>query len=96
MPIAGVTGEAEVLRGSRAIVGPLRALLTWLAEADTETLAAWCALAAEFQKDTRSMTAARIGQMRTLAAELGMTPSARTRLGAIPRAPTKKKSPYFA
>ena len=69
-------------------------LLPWLGRADSEALAWWCSLAAEFAADQR-MLAARISQMRTLAAELGMTPSARTRLGTIAGEP-KKPNRYFA
>ena len=75
--------------------------LHWLARVDSEMLAAWCALTAEFQKRPEAMTAARIGQMRTLAAELGMSPSSRTRLGVKPLSGNRKTddgkgSRYFA
>ena len=69
-------------------------LLPWLGRCDSEMLATWCVLAAQFSREQEAMDSARLGQMRVLAAELGMTPSARTRLGAQPRDP-HKKNPYF-
>jgi len=66
-------------------------LLHWLSRADSETFAAWCSLTAEFAKDPERMQSARISQMRVLAAELGMTPSARTRLGAMGEAKAPNK-----
>lgn len=56
-------------------------ILHWLTSADSSTFAQWCVLQAEFEKDPAAMTASRISQIRALAGELGMTPSARTRLG---------------
>ena len=53
----------------------------WLTEAESHILAAWCSLTAELEKDIDRMTASRISQWRTLAAELGLTPSSRVRLG---------------
>lgn len=71
-------------------------LLPWLGRVDSETLAVWCCLATEFRKDPHGMQAARISQMRTLAAELGMTPSGRTRIGSSSRKPGKDgKTDYF-
>jgi len=52
--------------------------MVWLGEIDSAMLAAWCSLFAEFEAD-QAMSAPRISQMRGLAAELGLTPSARTR-----------------
>src|SRR5687768_12733153 len=83
------------LKGARARLWDEYApLLPWLARVDSETLAAWCCLAAEFSAAPDRMLSARISQMRTLAAELGMTPSARTRLGT--QNESKEKNKYFA
>ncbi len=66
----------------------------WLTEAESHILAAWCLMTVELEKDIDRMTAARIGQWRTLAAELGLTPSARARLGqGSDGKKSKKKDP---
>lgn len=67
----------------------------WLAEADSDKLAMYCALQAEFEKDPKAMTAARIGHLRNLGSELGGDPISRTRMQR--RAPTngKKEDKYF-
>ncbi len=53
-----------------------------LREHDAEMFAVWCCLAAEFEESPSTMNAARIGQLRGLAASFGMTPSDRARLPA--------------
>jgi phage terminase small subunit len=70
-------------------------LLPWLGRCDSEMLATWCVLAAQFAKYQAALDSARIAQLRVLAAELGMSPSARTRLGTPSHDP-QKKNPYFA
>jgi phage terminase small subunit len=91
----GSPAKPKWLRGTGArLWAEYAPLLPWLGRVDSETLAAWCALSAEFQRNPENMNAARISQMRVLAAELGMTPSARTRLIA-PHEP-KEPSKYFA
>jgi phage terminase small subunit len=46
--------------------------------------ATWCALAEELEADPRNMLAARIAQLRALAASFGLEPSARSRLSVSP------------
>lgn len=53
----------------------------WLTDAESHILAVWCSLTAEIETSVALMPAARISQWRTLAAELGLTPSARARIG---------------
>jgi phage terminase small subunit len=55
--------------------------LPWLGEIDSAMLAAWCSLYSELEADP-TLAAPRISQMRGLVAELGLTPSARTRFKA--------------
>lgn len=52
----------------------------WLTGADSHALGLWCCLTAEAEKGVDKMTAARITQWRTLAAELGFLPASRTRI----------------
>jgi phage terminase small subunit len=59
--------------------------LKLLTSVDAHTFAAWCALTAEFEKDPTKMLAAKIGQMRALAAAFGMEASSRARLGTAPK-----------
>lgn len=56
--------------------------LEWLTEIDSDMVALWCGLQAEHEDNLRDMPSARVAQMRTLAAELGMTASGRARIGA--------------
>src|SRR5688572_15022259 len=51
-----------------------------LTSVDGPMFAAWCQLVEEFEADPQGMKAARISQMRGLAAAFGMEPSARARL----------------
>jgi hypothetical protein len=59
----------------------------WLTAAESHIFAAWCCLAVEFERDPDRMPAARIGQWRALTAELGLTPSSRSRLSVPPKPP---------
>ena len=59
----------------------------WLAEADSAACWGFVVLQAEFEADPTAFNAARIGQWRTLAAEIGLTPSSRARLGGNRPAP---------
>ena len=54
----------------------------WLQPPDAPAAWLWCALQAECEADPVAFTAARLGQLRALANELGLTPSSRARLGA--------------
>ena len=65
----------------------------WLTEAESHILAVWCSLTAEIESSVALMPAARISQWRTLAAELGLTPSARARLGQEGGKKDGKKGP---
>jgi len=56
--------------------------LDWLTEVDSDMLALWCGLQAEHESNLEDMPSSRISQMRTLAAELGLTASGRARIGA--------------
>lgn len=56
--------------------------LEWLTEVDSDTLALWCGLQAEYESNLADMPSSRISQIRVLAAELGMTASGRARIGA--------------
>ncbi|MCK9994062.1 MAG: hypothetical protein Dbin4_02582 [Alphaproteobacteria bacterium] len=65
--------------------------------ADDSAFAALCCLTAEFEKDPAAMVAGKIGQMRALWAEFGMTPSARSRFITTPQKVSREKnaSDYF-
>jgi phage terminase small subunit len=56
---------------------------------DAHNFAAWCSLAAEFEKDPAGMVAAKIGQMRGLASSFGMDAAARARLGGSGEKPAE-------
>lgn len=60
---------------------PALVALKVLTPVDAHTFAAWCALTAQFEADPAGMVAAKITQMRGLAASFGLEPSARARLG---------------
>jgi len=53
----------------------------WLAAADSYKLHMFCALHAEFERSPAKMIASRLSQLRALGSELGLDPSARTRVG---------------
>ena len=53
----------------------------WLQPPDAPAAWLWCSLQAECEADPAAFTAARLGQLRALANELGLTPSSRERLG---------------
>jgi phage terminase small subunit len=96
LPTIGVLTLPKWLKGAaRKIWEEHAPLLPWLVRVDSETLATWCVLASEFHRDPHGMLAARISQMRTLAAELGMTPSGRTRIGNSQTSGKKDKDSYF-
>jgi phage terminase small subunit len=63
-----------------------------LTSIDAHTFAAWCALTAEFERAPTKMLAAKITQMRGLAASFGMDASSRTRLGTGGKA--KEADPF--
>jgi phage terminase small subunit len=58
---------------------------------DVPNFAAWCVLNAEFEDKKTGIKAAKISQMRLLAASLGMDASARAKLGTGGK--KKKKDP---
>jgi phage terminase small subunit len=64
-----------------------------LTDADTETFARWCVLAAEFRKNTDDFTPAKMARMDSLEQRFGLDPSARARLGGAGR---KKPKNSFA
>ena len=76
---AYVKGRAGWIWNARA---PGLTSIGILREHDAEMFAIWCCLAAEFEDSPSMMNAARIGQLRGLAASFGMTPSDRARLPA--------------
>jgi hypothetical protein len=53
----------------------------WLTHFDIARAHMWVEMQAEFEKSPAEMTAARIGQLRSLGSELGLDPSSRARLG---------------
>jgi phage terminase small subunit len=61
-----------------------------LTSVDSHTFAAWCCLAAEFERAPDRMQAARIAQMRALAAAFGLEASARSRLTTSDGKPNKE------
>lgn len=65
----------------------------WLTETDSHACWLWCQLAAEAEVDVAAMTAARIGQLRACASEIGFNPASRTRLAGPP--PSSGNSDYF-
>lgn len=58
------------------------AAATWLTAVDSFSCVMWVKMAAEFERGPEKMVAGRIAQLRALANELGLNPSARTRLTA--------------
>ncbi len=70
-------------------------------ESDRDVLATYCTLFAEFTEQVRTggkVPSATVGQLRQLMGELGMTPSARSRIIADKKAPDgqEKKTRFFA
>lgn len=65
-----------------------------LTDADVETFARWCVLAAEFRADTEDFTAAKMARMDSLEQRFGLDPSSRARLGGAGR--KKKTNPFAA
>jgi phage terminase small subunit len=97
----GSAAKPKFLKGRAAALwdqyAPELMRLGVLTVVDSHMFAAWCSLAAEFEKDPRMMTAARIGQMRGLAAAFGMDASARSRLSVKVDDQTKDPADrYFA
>ncbi len=76
---AYVTGRAGRIWKARA---PGLTSIGVLQKHDVEMFSVWCILMAEFEESPSMMNAARIGQLRGLAASFGMTPSDRARLPA--------------
>jgi len=52
----------------------------WLTAAESALLGAWCQLSVEVEEDLGEMQAAKINAWRMMGAELGFSPTARTRL----------------
>lgn len=67
----------------------------WLTAADSDKLALYCQLMAEFEKDPEEMTTARIGQLRNLGSELGGDPVSRTRMGTGKQHGKSKEDKFF-
>lgn len=63
-----------------------------LTSIDAHTFAVWCCLTAEFERAPTQMVAAKITQMRGIAASFGMEASARARLGT--GAKQEEKDPF--
>lgn len=76
-------------------VAPQLILAGVLTAVDSDMFAAYCALAAEFQKSKGSMMAARISQMRALASEFGLGAASRTRIRTDAPAPPSPAKKYF-
>lgn len=68
---------------------------SWLTAADSDKLAMYCVLQAEFEKDAGNMNAARIGHLRNLGSELGGDPVSRTRMQVGKKPSAKKEDKYF-
>ena len=51
-----------------------------LKSTDVDMFGAWCCLMAEFHESPRGFNAARLSQMRALAASFGLEPSSRSRI----------------
>lgn len=75
VPPLAMTGRQEELWGQ--FVAPA----WWLTEFDAPAAWLWCNLQAEAEANPVGFQSARIGQLRGLYNELGLTPSARARLG---------------
>ncbi len=56
-------------------------VLSWLTRADSAMFGVWCSLQAEFEERPEDMVASRIGQLKSIGAELGLTSSGRARMG---------------
>lgn len=56
----------------------------WLSDADSPKAWLWVQLQAEAEAGVATMTAARIGQLRSLGSELGFDPASRARMGTPP------------
>lgn len=76
----------------RRIVPPLaeRGVLTDL---DVDALVLLCVLRAEFEKDPVAFTSARLGQLRQLLADFGLSPATRARVPVLPAAPVQSTKP---
>lgn len=69
--------------------------LWWLGDADSHHLAVYCGLVAEYERGPDQMLAARIGQMRAFAGELGIA-AARSKFNAKKNGEEKdKEGQYF-
>jgi phage terminase small subunit len=84
-PPTGPVERPKFLRGRAArfwdTYVPMLQKLGVFTKADPDMFAVWCQLMAEFQRDPRSFPAAKITQLRGLAATFGLEPSARARMG---------------
>lgn len=85
---SGIEHRTGPLRPPRKLTRPQAALwkrfidrATWLNDFDAPTAYAWVVIQSEFQADPEAVQAARLGQLRLLAGELGLNFSSRQRLG---------------
>ncbi|MEM7002016.1 MAG: hypothetical protein AAF529_14605 [Pseudomonadota bacterium] len=89
--------HAELTKGQQALWDRFIETAWWLTEHDEPTAYAWVKLQHEHDLDPLNFNAARIGQMRTLASELGFTPASRASITAGKENPADaKKDPVGA
>ena len=82
---SGRPTQPEYLTGrAAALWSEVLPRLPWVVFVDGPMLGLWCVLQAELEADPVAMNSARISQLRSVAAELGMSPSSRTRLPPPP------------
>lgn len=63
---------------------PILRRLGVLTDADAETFAQWCTLAAMFRKNPVVMPAGKIARMDAIAQRFGLDPSSRSRMNVAP------------
>ena len=84
--VAGVLVKPARLKGRAAqLWDEIAGAAPWLAPLDAYKLHLFVELQAQFEASPRKMVAARIAQLRAVASEIGLDPSARARLGAARR-----------
>ena len=84
------------LRGRAAeLFEEVEPLCPWLRAPDSHALAIWAKLVVEAERSVAKMPASRLAQLRGLAAELGLTPGSRARLGPVSPPPKKTAASQF-
>lgn len=94
-PTGPLVKPAKIRGRASQLWDEVAALAPWLTQLDGYKLHVFCQLHAEFEQAPRKMIAARIAQLRTIGAELGLDPATRTRMGAAGSKPKDPADKYF-